>query len=478
MPYQAAETALEIIDGHCPGFDWQEGYGRVMRDQANPLAVYLLSGLTARTLLGMTQRIIRVTDRHLKAEARFRSQGLIVQAEHRLIFDPRHPRRLRAFNVAAVDAGTRLTLGRGRGVERYAQRRVSERLDADGCITEAAWSMRWVQRPTSWPFWVLVPGLLGAGAWVAGPIGLAIGGAAAAGCAAGWLSGRWITRGERATLDRLIALHDDAERIVDEVEARRQRLELVERNAVLELSSARVLHEMAGPVMHLRAMAEEGADRDGRLKSVVDRLSAGLDSLRSIDRRAPLPDLEAIDGADLLERCLATARVVLGSGVLEPSPAAPAVRVATVPDLVLRIIDNLCRNAEAARDPVRPLRVTIALEQTDGGWSLTVADTGIGMSEAVAGSLDRPGFTTRPGGMGMGLALCRAFAAAAGGTLRLVTTVPGEGTVWAVELAGSEQGGEGGGVERLAEQGIGPGAPGQFQVEPRVGHAGHGDDPQ
>ena len=94
-----------------------------------------------------------------------------------------------------------------------------------------------------------------------------------------------------------------------------------------------------------------------------------------------------------------------------------------------RIAENLLANAVAAI----PLRgsVTATLEQTPSDLILTVADTGPGMDEEfIPRAFER---FTRPddsrtattGGSGLGLALVRAIATAAGGTATLANSHPG-----------------------------------------------------
>jgi signal transduction histidine kinase len=63
----------------------------------------------------------------------------------------------------------------------------------------------------------------------------------------------------------------------------------------------------------------------------------------------------------------------------------------------------------------------------------TVSDTGIGMTEEVMKKLWTPLFTTKAKGMGLGLAICKRFVEAHGGTIT-VESAPEKGATFTVTL--------------------------------------------
>ena len=79
------------------------------------------------------------------------------------------------------------------------------------------------------------------------------------------------------------------------------------------------------------------------------------------------------------------------------------------PVLLEQALFNLLRNAiESMRDTAPDQRqLAIALACAEGYAKLTIADRGCGIEAGVAGQLFDPLFTTKPEGMGMGLAICR-----------------------------------------------------------------------
>jgi signal transduction histidine kinase len=68
-----------------------------------------------------------------------------------------------------------------------------------------------------------------------------------------------------------------------------------------------------------------------------------------------------------------------------------------------------------------------------GGVRLTVKDTGRGIDPSDLDHVFEPLFTTKAGGMGMGLSICRSIVEAHGGRIRAFVA-PQRGAVFEVEL--------------------------------------------
>ncbi len=64
---------------------------------------------------------------------------------------------------------------------------------------------------------------------------------------------------------------------------------------------------------------------------------------------------------------------------------------------------------------------------------LSVADTGCGMTTETMDQLFEPLFTTKPKGIGLGLALCKLHVEANGGTIKAAST-EGVGTTFTITL--------------------------------------------
>lgn len=90
-------------------------------------------------------------------------------------------------------------------------------------------------------------------------------------------------------------------------------------------------------------------------------------------------------------------------------------RLGNIPDMLLdeqeiaKLLVCLCNNALEASFAKNCITIATSVEGTDG--VLSVSDTGCGMSNEVVERLGTPFFTTKPGGIGLGLAVCYSIAA-------------------------------------------------------------------
>ena len=81
-------------------------------------------------------------------------------------------------------------------------------------------------------------------------------------------------------------------------------------------------------------------------------------------------------------------------------------------NLIMNGVEAMREVTERARD----LTVSSTLAEP-GSVLIAVEDTGTGLDPAVAERMFQPFFTTKPDGLGMGLAICRSIVEAHGGRL-------------------------------------------------------------
>ena len=145
--------------------------------------------------------------------------------------------------------------------------------------------------------------------------------------------------------------------------------------------------------------------------------------------RLPEPRPQPLDAAELIARVarLETRRPIAVTG-------GPPARIAADPDQLEQALINLVRNAvDAALETGGDVAVGWRRAGVDPPQlEITVEDEGPGLSSTT--NLFVPFFTTKPGGSGIGLVLCRQIAEAHGGTLTLENRTGARGAIARMRL--------------------------------------------
>jgi two-component system sensor histidine kinase HydH len=217
-----------------------------------------------------------------------------------------------------------------------------------------------------------------------------------------------------------------------------------ERLAALGDVAAAFAHEVRNPLnavsmglQRLRAeFAHELTGESGRFVSLmqgeVRRLNAIVEQFLSLARPLPLsPQPLAVDElvrglAALLEDEARAARVEVRLELPTGLPPLVADR-----DRLGEVLLNLGRNALQAMEGGGTL--TLGAEARRDAIVLIVGDTGPGIAPDVVSRIFDPYFTTKPDGLGLGLAIARRIVEAHGGTIEVDTT-QGRGARFLVRL--------------------------------------------
>jgi signal transduction histidine kinase len=181
--------------------------------------------------------------------------------------------------------------------------------------------------------------------------------------------------------------------------------------------------------------------------AVIERTVVSLRELMGqVSSVARAPDLTRDDAslASLVEEALSAA------GLRRGAHDGLVVHV-KVPDLVVsvdrrhmvRVLTNLLVNARESL-PGGHGEINVAADAPSNGGSgevsLEVSDSGRGMTEDfVRGMLFRPFATTKPGGLGIGLAQVKSIVEAHGGSI-VVASRPGEGSTFTLRIPGATTG--------------------------------------
>jgi signal transduction histidine kinase len=211
--------------------------------------------------------------------------------------------------------------------------------------------------------------------------------------------------------------------------------------------TAKILHDLGNPLAGLSLVAQtllRRVDRESsvssealrplaeRLISTVGRLDRVLMDFRDFARGQHL-DIQPVELARLLrEVCDFWAFQAIESGVtltLAPSPGCPVIQAD--PDKLHRVFDNLLKNAVEAMDG-GPGAITISTAiPAPGKIRVSVEDSGRGVPEDI--DIFALFETTKPGGSGLGLPICKQIVIAHGGGIGIAPRSP-RGTIFHVDL--------------------------------------------
>jgi C4-dicarboxylate-specific signal transduction histidine kinase len=213
--------------------------------------------------------------------------------------------------------------------------------------------------------------------------------------------------------------------------------ELAHVSRVLTLGelTASISHEVNQPLtavvtnsqICLRLLAVE-TPRPDDMRATVERIvrdanraSEVVQRIRALAKRTE-PKMVSLDINDVIrEAILLVQRELLSHGVslrTELASALPPVLGDRVQ--LQQVIINLLINGVEAMAPItdRPGEIVIRSQQHDAGHvQVAVLDSGIGIDSKTAEQLFSAFFTTKPGGMGMGLSISRSIIRAHGGRL-------------------------------------------------------------
>jgi two-component system sensor histidine kinase HydH len=214
-----------------------------------------------------------------------------------------------------------------------------------------------------------------------------------------------------------------ADRVMREQQAR-----LAESQALasaVELAGA-VAHNLRNPLASIRTAAEmmdgrgaaaEQAEHREDIIASVDRANRWITELVRVSHASQLP-LEAVPTAPMWRDCLQELQQEMDRQAVRwqlQEGEAPAVRAH--PAMLRQILLSVLANAIEAMPGGGPL--VIGWRPAHGRLEMTVDDAGTGISEEARKALFRPFFSTKSGGLGIGLALARRTLAQWGGVIEL-----------------------------------------------------------
>jgi signal transduction histidine kinase len=216
-----------------------------------------------------------------------------------------------------------------------------------------------------------------------------------------------------------------------------------DRLAALGQLTAGLAHELRNPMSTMRSSAEMlsrslPADNEmarelaGYILTEVDRTNSLITRFLEFARPMALR-LEPTDLAAVIDRAVAqVGREQANGNVPVYTNYSPDIRPVSLDgELMERVIYNLVMNAVQASPPGSA--VTVKTRSSDDNVEIAVIDRGTGIDAKHFENVFNPFFTTKPGGVGLGLAIVSKIVDEHGGKM-IVESQPGEGSIFRVFL--------------------------------------------
>jgi signal transduction histidine kinase len=263
-----------------------------------------------------------------------------------------------------------------------------------------------------------------------------------------WFLGALIVMTFELTRDYVLS-----RRALVEVAQLQRRLMQIERVGVLGQLAAALAHQLAQPLsantanaaVALKQLDRETPDREelrailADIKSDSHRSAELIASMRQLIRQSaidmrPVRIEDAVQDALSLVRAEANAKRVALSLLLQPDlPRVLGDRV-HLSQVVLNLLMNGIEAVQARPPGERSVVIEARATSGRGLVEMAVRDSGPGVPDGVAEKIFGPFFTTKPEGMGIGLALSRTIIEAHGGRLWMEQSAQPDGATFRFTL--------------------------------------------
>jgi two-component system, NtrC family, nitrogen regulation sensor histidine kinase NtrY len=248
--------------------------------------------------------------------------------------------------------------------------------------------------------------------------------------------------------DEIGMLIEEYNRMVDKLEQSAELLKHSERESTWREVAQQIAHEIKNPLtpmkLNVQYLEKAYQENDPEFKSRIKTVSASLISqIDSLDKVAEMFSDFAKAGNSNLEK-VNLEQVIQSSVSLYKShdwisfhievedDNLPYLVYAIEKDL-LRVFNNLLKNAIQAMEEKKKGRIEITLNRNGNYIVATVSDTGKGIAPHEKASIFQPYFTTKSGGTGLGLAIVKNIIAEIGGEIGF-QSLEGAGTTFTLKF--------------------------------------------
>jgi two-component system nitrogen regulation sensor histidine kinase NtrY len=241
--------------------------------------------------------------------------------------------------------------------------------------------------------------------------------------------------------DEIGKLIEEYNRMLGELSESADKLAKSERESAWREMAKQVAHEIKNPLtpmklntqMLKRAWDDRAPEFENRLNRYAQNLIEQIDALSQIATEfgnfAQMPRMknEAVDMFQLLQQVVDFHQNQKCHISFDSSHSGPCY-VLTDKDQMLRVFNNLIKNAEQAIPDDRKGVIKLFLQVLANRVIIEIKDNGKGISEDLCDRIFHPNFTTKSTGMGLGLALVKNIVESSNGSIRFETVIDQETT--------------------------------------------------
>lgn len=234
-------------------------------------------------------------------------------------------------------------------------------------------------------------------------------------------------------------------RMIEELAFKAELLARNEREMAWREMAKQVAHEIKNPLTPMKlstqylekAWGDKAADFDERLKRFAQTMTEQIDSLSDIatafSNFGKMPESTVV--RICLNDVLSSVVTLYRSEEYDISLHMPDTALYVMADesQMLRVFNNLIKNAQQAFVPDRRGNVDVLLKSEKGKAMVVISDNGSGISPDLQKKIFQPNFTTKSSGTGLGLAMVKNILDGFGGRITFVS-IEGNGTTFNVEL--------------------------------------------
>jgi len=247
--------------------------------------------------------------------------------------------------------------------------------------------------------------------------------------------------------DEIGKLVNEYNRMIDELARSAELLARSERESAWREMARQVAHEIKNPLTPMKLSVQyleqswnrHSPDWDKRLAKFTQTMIEQIDTLSAIAgefsdfAKMPVTKKENTNLVEVIQNAISLFRNYDNVHITFSKPSFSDFFVFADKEQLLRAFNNLLKNSIQAIGTRPDGKIEITVEHSGTNCKIEITDNGGGIPAELRNKIFSPNFTTKSGGMGLGLAIVRSIIVNSGGEISF-RSVEGEGTTFVILL--------------------------------------------